>query len=145
MISQLFRKSISLSAKASPLMKTSCRLFQSSSSIEDPIADELIKSYVLNHLKDHTITLFTKQSDHYSRAAKDLLESSKIPFNEVRVDTANEKRTMEALFHYTGQEELPNIFLGRKHIGMFNDLRNLDESGELDRIVKDFSIKEKKL
>jgi glutaredoxin 3 len=70
----------------------------------------------------------------YCVAAKKLLDSKKIPFEEINVQTDFEKR--EWLVKTTGQRTVPQIFIDNVSIGGFDELSALDSSGELDVIVK---------
>jgi glutaredoxin 3 len=57
-----------------------------------------------------------------------------VPFREVRVDEdPAERATM--LERSRGQRTVPQIFIGDRHVGGFDDLYALDKAGELDRLL----------
>ena len=70
----------------------------------------------------------------YCINAKRLLEAKGIEFTEVLVDK-DQLRFAEMLDKSNGRRTVPQIFIGDRHIGGFDDLRALSESGELDKIV----------
>jgi glutaredoxin 3 len=70
----------------------------------------------------------------YCVRAKALLERKGVPFREVRVDEdPAERATM--LERSRGQRTVPQIFIGDRHVGGFDDLYALDKAGELDRLL----------
>ena len=70
----------------------------------------------------------------YCVRAKALLERRGVPFREVRVDEdPAERATM--LERSRGQRTVPQIFIGDRHVGGFDDLYALDKAGELDRLL----------
>jgi glutaredoxin 3 len=66
----------------------------------------------------------------YCINAKHLLESKGVSFTEILVDN-----DQEMLNKSNGRRTVPQIFIGDRHIGGFDDLRALSESGELDKIL----------
>ena len=47
---------------------------------------------------------------------------------------------MDALFKWTGMRTLPNIFLGKHHIGGYTELINFDKFGILEDLAKEHRI-----
>lgn len=81
------------------------------------------------------ITLYTKQNCAYCHAAKELLKSKGVKsWQEFDVERDTSKRN--EMIAKTGRFTVPQIFIGEKHIGGFDDVRALDESGELDSLLK---------
>lgn len=81
------------------------------------------------------ITLYTKQNCPYCHAAKQLLESKGVSkWREFDVETQPDKR--DEMVAKTGRLTVPQIFIGEKHIGGFDDLRALDEAGGLDPLLR---------
>lgn len=66
----------------------------------------------------------------YCVHAKELLISENIPFEEIRVDLDPEKR--EYMIQISGRRTVPQIFIGERHVGGFDDLKALYERGELN-------------
>jgi glutaredoxin 3 len=70
----------------------------------------------------------------YCVRAKALLERKGVPFREIRVDEdPAERETM--LERSGGQRTVPQIFIGDRHVGGFDDLYALDKAGELDQLL----------
>jgi glutaredoxin 3 len=70
----------------------------------------------------------------YCVRAKALLERKGVPFREIRVDEdPAERQTM--LERSRGQRTVPQIFIGDRHVGGFDDLYALDKAGELDPLL----------
>lgn len=70
----------------------------------------------------------------YCVSAKRLLDAKHVKYTEILVDSDQEKFT-EMLDKSNGRRTVPQIFIGDRHIGGFDDLRALSESGELDKIL----------
>lgn len=68
--------------------------------------------------------------------AKRLLSSKGVNFEEVAVDRDTEKRD-EMLARSGGRRTVPQIFIGDRHVGGFDDLAALDRKGELDPLLAD--------
>lgn len=74
-------------------------------------------------------------TDHcgYCTAAKALLVRKNIHFEEVRVDLDADALTR--MMKLSGRRTVPQIFIGDQSIGGFDDLKALDDSGELDKLL----------
>ncbi len=66
----------------------------------------------------------------YCRAAKRLLASKGWEYESRGVDGNAELR--QAMTAKTGKTSVPQIFFGDRHIGGYDDIAALEESGELD-------------
>lgn len=53
---------------------------------------------------------------------------------KIRVDDFPEKR--EEMVRITGRRTVPQIFIGERHVGGFDDLAALDAGGELDPLLQ---------
>jgi len=53
---------------------------------------------------------------------------------KIRVDDHPEKR--EEMMRITGRRTVPQIFIGDRHVGGFDDLAALDAEGELDSLLR---------
>ncbi len=70
----------------------------------------------------------------YCVRAKSLLERKGLAFREIRVDeNPAERDTM--LARSGGRRSVPQIFIGDRHVGGFDELYALDKSGELDALT----------
>ncbi|MDP2599715.1 MAG: glutaredoxin 3 [Deltaproteobacteria bacterium] len=76
------------------------------------------------------IKIYTADYCGYCKKAKALLESKKIPFEEVDITEDDAKR--EWLVKTTGRKTVPQIFIDEKPIGGFDDLANMDKAGKLN-------------
>lgn len=67
--------------------------------------------------------------------AKQFLNSKGIPFTEIKIDTdiENGRDTLEKLTG--GDRTVPQIFIGGKHIGGYDELVALGKSGALEKMV----------
>ena len=76
-----------------------------------------------------TITIYTSGFCAYCVAAKNLLKSKGLAWNEVRVDTDPSRR--DEMRARTRRTSVPQIFIGDVHVGGFDELAALDRKGEL--------------
>ena len=67
----------------------------------------------------------------YCTRAKQLLTKRGIPFDEVDVTTDDATRAW--LVQTTGRRTVPQIFINGEPIGGYDDLHELDRTGELQR------------
>ena len=65
--------------------------------------------------------------------AKQLLSNKNVEFTETRIDTDPELR--QQVIEKSGQRTVPQIFINDKPIGGFDDLKALDNSGELNKLL----------
>ena len=55
--------------------------------------------------------------------------------DKIRVDNHPEQRA--EMMRITGRRTVPQIFIGDRHIGGFDDLSELDAAGELEPLLRD--------
>lgn len=70
----------------------------------------------------------------YCERAKALLARKGLAFTEIRVDEDPGQRD-EMLRRSGGRRTVPQIFIGDRHVGGFDDLYALDRSGGLDSLT----------
>jgi glutaredoxin 3 len=75
-------------------------------------------------------SIYTARFCPYCEAAKALLRREGIPFIEIDISGNWENRD-EMIARSNGQTTVPQIFIGDQHVGSFNDLKSLQESGAL--------------
>jgi len=80
------------------------------------------------------ITIYTSPICGYCHAAKDLLRRRALAFTEVNV-MADPERRREMIQRSGGGRTVPQIFVGERPIGGFNELHALERSGGLDRLL----------
>jgi glutaredoxin 3 len=66
--------------------------------------------------------------------ARRLLEEKGIEYTEIDVEQVEGAR-QEMRERSGGRNTVPQIFIGGRHIGGYDDTRALDEKGELDRLL----------
>jgi len=69
----------------------------------------------------------------YCRMAKRLLAAKGVAWQEVDVEEAPERRREMAL--RSGRTTVPQIWIGDRHVGGYDELSRLEGSGELDRLL----------
>jgi glutaredoxin 3 len=70
----------------------------------------------------------------YCQRARNLLERKGLSFREIKVD--EDMREREAMLHRSGgRRTVPQIFIGERHVGGYDELAALDRSGELDQLL----------
>lgn len=89
---------------------------------------------VMEEKMSQPITVYTASYCPYCVRAKDLLTQKKLSFKEI--DVTNPDDRMEMMEKSGGRKTIPQIFIGDKHIGGFDDLYALDQQGKLDDLVK---------
>lgn len=80
------------------------------------------------------ITLYSTAACPFCIRAKDLLEKKGATFNTIRVDTHPEYID-EMVKKSGGRTTVPQIFINGGHIGGFDELKALDDKGELDSLL----------
>jgi len=69
----------------------------------------------------------------YCGAAKRLLQKRGIEYTEVDVMFHPDRRA--EMIARSGRQTVPQIFIGERHVGGFDDLNALEKRGGLDRIL----------
>ncbi len=70
----------------------------------------------------------------YCVRAESLLRAKGVTeIEKIRVDLQTELR--QAMMKKTGRRTVPQIYIGTRHIGGFDDLARLEHSGELTRLL----------
>ncbi len=79
------------------------------------------------------IEIYTTDICGYCEAAKKLLQNKSLKYKEINM--TNDKSLQLEIINKTGLKTVPQIFIGGKHIGGFNELRNLSITGKLDLLI----------
>jgi glutaredoxin 3 len=80
------------------------------------------------------ITVYMGPMCSYCDAAKRLLNKKNIPFKEINI--VLEKGKMEEMLKKSnGMKTIPQIFIENSHIGGYDELRALENKGELDKLI----------
>ncbi len=80
------------------------------------------------------VTIYTKGWCPYCSAAKDLLREKGVAFEEIEI-TGRAAERAEMVSRASGRSSVPQIFIGERHVGGFDDLNALDRRGELDTLL----------
>jgi glutaredoxin 3 len=71
----------------------------------------------------------------YCARARALLERKGVSFREIKVDEDMAER-QAMVSRSGGRRTVPQIFIGDRHVGGFDDLYALDKAGELDTLLR---------
>ena len=83
------------------------------------------------------IRMYSTRVCPYCIRAEQLLAKKGIApdqIEKIRVDEHPEQR--EEMARITGRRSVPQIFIGDRHVGGFDDLAELDADGELDPLLR---------
>jgi glutaredoxin 3 len=80
------------------------------------------------------VTMYATGWCPYCDRARGLLQRKGVVYREIKVDEDPTQRdTM--LKRSGGRRTVPQIFIGDRHVGGFDDLYALDKAGELDQLL----------
>ena len=80
------------------------------------------------------ITVYSTGWCPYCERARALLERKGLPFREIKVDEDPAER--EAMLARSGgRRTVPQIFIGERHVGGFDELYALEKAGKLDQLT----------
>jgi len=78
--------------------------------------------------------MYTSAVCPYCMNAERLLHSKGVTdIEKIRIDLQPELRA--SMMEKTGRRTVPQIYIGERHVGGFDDLRALDLAGELDTLL----------
>lgn len=80
------------------------------------------------------VEIYTTPICPYCSMAKRLLQKKGVPFTEINVMGSSDKRA-EMVRRANGRNTVPQIFIGKTHVGGCDDLYALDERGGLDPML----------
>ena len=69
----------------------------------------------------------------YCVMAERLLTAKGVAIDKIRVDLEPDRR--EEMMTRTGRRTVPQIYVGEKHVGGYDDLSQLDRAGDLDPLL----------
>ena len=79
------------------------------------------------------VVVYTADYCSFCARAKALLRSKGVNFEEI--DLSRDPRVREEVQQRTGRRTVPQIFIDGVSVGGFEEIRQLDEDGELDRML----------
>jgi glutaredoxin 3 len=80
------------------------------------------------------IQMYSKSWCPYCRMAKRLLAEKGLTWQEIDIEDEPERR--REMVERSGRTTVPQIWIGERHVGGFNELSGLEASGELDRMLE---------
>jgi len=79
------------------------------------------------------VTMYTTGVCPFCLMAERLLKSKGVDIEKVRVDLDPPRR--QEMMERTGRRTVPQIYVGEKHVGGYEDLAALDRAGGLDALL----------
>jgi glutaredoxin 3 len=79
------------------------------------------------------ITIYTGALCGYCAMAKRLLQDKGASFTEIPVDMDPARRA--EMEQRSGRRTVPQIFIGERHVGGYDDLAALERAGKLDALL----------
>ena len=79
------------------------------------------------------IVMYSRAACPFCVAARNMFKSKNVNWTEVSLDAESDKRA--EMISRTGRKTVPQIFIGDFHVGGFDDLDALEQSGDLERIL----------
>jgi len=79
------------------------------------------------------VVIYTTNYCPFCTRAKALLRTKHIDFEEI--DITLDEHLREEVTRLSGRRTVPQIFIDGKSLGGFDDIKELDMSGELDRLL----------
>ena len=80
------------------------------------------------------IVMYSTAWCSYCQRARNLLARKGVEVQEIKVDEDQQQR--ETMLRKSGgRRTVPQIFIGERHVGGYDELSALDRSGELDKLL----------
>jgi len=79
------------------------------------------------------VTIYTGPGCAYCIMAKRLLAQKGVVADEI--DIAADAENMRDMMRRSGRRTVPQIFIGERHVGGYDDLVRLDQQGALDEAL----------
>lgn len=80
------------------------------------------------------VTVYMADWCPYCQRAKSLLEQKQVVFSEINVE--EDEKSREEMLARSRRRTVPQIFIGDRHVGGYDELSALDRSGDLDRLIQ---------
>ncbi len=79
------------------------------------------------------IRMYSTRVCPYCIRAERLLNKKGVQVEKILID--NQPEEMTKMIKITGRRTVPQIFIGERHVGGYDDLVDLDLDGELDQLL----------
>jgi len=80
------------------------------------------------------IIMYSTNYCAYCQRARSLFDRKGVSIQEIKIDESPEQRDI-MLKRSAGRRTVPQIFIGERHVGGYDDLAALDRTGELDKLL----------
>lgn len=80
------------------------------------------------------VTMYTSTACGYCTRAKKLLDKKGVDYDEIRLSLFDPDARMR-LVELTGRYTVPQIIIGEQPIGGYDQLKALDDAGQLDELI----------
>ncbi|MEP4148907.1 MAG: glutaredoxin 3 [Halioglobus sp.] len=80
------------------------------------------------------ITMYSTRFCPYCMRARFLLDSKNVEYADIGVDARPELR--REMTEKSGRRTVPQIWIGDRHVGGYDDLARLEQQGKLDELLK---------
>ena len=83
------------------------------------------------------IILYTVDYCPYCMKAKKLLieKGAKFEDHDITANEVEERKKLGKMIGLEGRTSVPQVFINEKHIGGYSELKKLNDSGELDKML----------
>ena len=81
-----------------------------------------------------TIVMYSTRFCPFCVRARSLLDSKAVGYTDIGVD--NQPQLRRKMMQRSGRTTVPQIWVGEKHVGGFDDLVRLEQLGQLDELLK---------
>ena len=79
------------------------------------------------------VVVYATQWCPYCQRARALLDAKGVPYSLIDIEAVPGAR--EEMRARSGRTSVPQIFVGNRHLGGFDDTKALDDRGELDSLL----------
>ena len=80
------------------------------------------------------ITMYSTRFCPYCIRARFLLDSKNVSYSDIGVDARPELR--REMMEKSGRRTVPQIWIGERHVGGYDDLALLERQGKLDELLQ---------
>ncbi len=81
-----------------------------------------------------TVTMYSTRFCPYCIRARFLLDSKQVSYTDIGVDAKPELR--REMMEKSGRRTVPQIWIGERHVGGYDDLALLERQGRLDELLR---------
>jgi len=80
------------------------------------------------------VTMYTTRFCPYCIRARRMLHKKNVNFTDIAVDGTPDLRRQ--MMEKSGQHTVPQIWIGEKHVGGYDDMAWLERQGQLDQLLQ---------